>query len=154
MTQDQPEGPDRGMAARLRRVRARLHAHPVGAAVTKTVVAVVGTAVLVLGVVMIVTPGPALVLIPAGLAILATEFEFARRWLQTARDKAREAKARSQALDPRVRRRRRLAATLGVVVLLGAVAGYVTLFDWPGLAVSGWDRLQDVVGWLPELPGM
>ena len=143
---------DRG--GRIRALQARLHAHPVGAAATKTVVAVVGTAVLAVGVLMIVTPGPALVLIPAGLAVLATEFEFARRWLQAARDRAREAKARSQALDPRVRRRRRLLGSVGVVVLLGAVAGYVALFDWPGLAVSAWDRLQDLAGWVPDLPGM
>ena len=37
---------------------------------------------MVIGIVMIVTPGPAVVVIPAGLAILAVEFEWARRWLR------------------------------------------------------------------------
>jgi hypothetical protein len=33
------------------------------------------------GVVMLVTPGPALVVIPIGLAILATEFPWAKKWM-------------------------------------------------------------------------
>jgi len=45
---------------------------------------------LVTGVIMIVTPGPAVVVIPAGLAILAVEFEFARRWLRTTKERARQ----------------------------------------------------------------
>lgn len=40
-----------------------------------------GTTVLI-GIVMLVTPGPALVVIPIGLAILAVEFAWARHWLQ------------------------------------------------------------------------
>lgn len=53
--------------------------------VRRIVVAVVGTTVLLLGVIMLVTPGPALVLIPAGLAILGLEFAWARYWLKKAR---------------------------------------------------------------------
>jgi uncharacterized protein (TIGR02611 family) len=55
----------------------------------KLVVLVVGGTVLAIGVVMIVAPGPALVVIPAGLAILATEFIWARRLLVRVRDYAR-----------------------------------------------------------------
>ncbi|MCF8721814.1 TerC/Alx family metal homeostasis membrane protein [Nitrospina gracilis] len=46
----------------------------------RIVTLVVGTTVLMVGVVLIFTPGPALVVIPAGLAILAMEFAWAR-WL-------------------------------------------------------------------------
>jgi tellurite resistance protein TerC len=53
--------------------------------VRRIVVAVVGTTVLLLGIVMIVTPGPAFILIPAGLAILGIEFAWARYWLRKAR---------------------------------------------------------------------
>ncbi len=35
---------------------------------------------------MIVTPGPALVVIPVGLAILAVEFVWARQWLKKLRE--------------------------------------------------------------------
>src|SRR6185369_8773693 len=49
------------------------------------VVAVVGGTVLALGIALIVLPGPAFLVIPAGLAILAIEFAWARRWLRSAR---------------------------------------------------------------------
>ena len=48
----------------------------------KAIVAVVGFTVVLIGVVMVVTPGPALVVIPLGLAILATEFVWAKRLLK------------------------------------------------------------------------
>ncbi len=44
--------------------------------------AVIGGTVVLVGVVMILTPGPAILVIPAGLAILATEFLWARRLLR------------------------------------------------------------------------
>ena len=49
-------------------------------------VAVVGMTVLLLGIVMIVTPGPALIFIPVGLAILGLEFAWARVWLRKVRE--------------------------------------------------------------------
>ena len=52
----------------------------------RIVISVVGATVLIIGVVMIVTPGPALVLIPVGLAILSIEFAFARSWLKRLRE--------------------------------------------------------------------
>ena len=47
----------------------------------RLVVIVVGFTVLLIGVAMLVLPGPAVVVIPAGLAILAVEFVWARRLL-------------------------------------------------------------------------
>jgi tellurite resistance protein TerC len=47
----------------------------------KAAVVLAGCTVLLVGIVMIVTPGPAIVFIPAGLAILATEFQWAKRAL-------------------------------------------------------------------------
>lgn len=47
-----------------------------------------GMSVLLIGVALIVLPGPAIVVIPIGLAILATEFAWARRWLQIMRESA------------------------------------------------------------------
>jgi uncharacterized protein (TIGR02611 family) len=51
----------------------------------RAVVAVFGFTVLLIGLVMVVLPGPAVVVIPLGLAILATEFVWARRLLEKAR---------------------------------------------------------------------
>jgi hypothetical protein len=44
--------------------------------------------VLLIGIIMIFTPGPAIVVIPAGLAILATEYAWARHWLRIIRESA------------------------------------------------------------------
>ena len=52
----------------------------------RIVITVVGLTVLLLGAVMIITPGPALVFIPLGLAILSIEFARARYWLRKIRD--------------------------------------------------------------------
>ena len=64
----------------------------------RLVVAVVGFTVLLIGVVMFFTPGPAIVVIPIGLGILATEFLWARRLLKKFKEKATQManKARSK----------------------------------------------------------
>jgi len=54
--------------------------------IKRIIVAVAGGTVLALGIALIVLPGPAFLVIPAGLAILAIEFAWARRWLRNARD--------------------------------------------------------------------
>ena len=51
----------------------------------------VGALVLVIGIAMIVLPGPAFVFVPAGLSILALEYAWARRWLATVRARIRAA---------------------------------------------------------------
>lgn len=53
----------------------------------RTVIAVVGGTVLLFGVIMLVTPGPGLLAIAFGLAILAIEFAWARAWLNRVRQK-------------------------------------------------------------------
>jgi len=55
----------------------------------KLPVAFVGGALLVAGAAMLVPPGPAVVVIPAALAILALEFLLARRWLASLRERER-----------------------------------------------------------------
>lgn len=52
----------------------------------RLIVAVIGGTVLIAGVVMIVTPGPAVVVIPLGLGILATEFLWARHLLHRVKE--------------------------------------------------------------------
>ncbi len=66
-------------------------------AARRIVIAVVGTTVLLIGLIMVVTPGPALVVIPVGLAILSIEFTWARAWLKRARQSISNANARSRA---------------------------------------------------------
>ena len=45
----------------------------------KVLIGIIGGFVLLAGIAMLVLPGPAFLVIPAGLAILATEFEWAER---------------------------------------------------------------------------
>lgn len=52
-------------------------------------IGIVGGSVLLVGIAMIVLPGPAVVVIPVGLGILSLEFAWARRWLHRIREKAR-----------------------------------------------------------------
>jgi tellurite resistance protein TerC len=60
-------------------------------------IALVGTTLLVLGFIMIVTPGPALVVIPIGLAVLSVEFAWARLWLRRLRKSISDQVANSRA---------------------------------------------------------
>jgi tellurite resistance protein TerC len=53
--------------------------------VRRLVVLIVGGAVLLVGIALLVLPGPAFVVIPIGLAILSTEFLWPRRWLRKLR---------------------------------------------------------------------
>ena len=55
-------------------------------AARRIIVGVVGVTVLLLGIVTIVTPGPAVIIIPVGLAILSIEFAWARLWLRKLRE--------------------------------------------------------------------
>ena len=45
---------------------------------------------------MLVLPGPAIIVIPLGLAVLAVEFAWARRWLERLRDGSRLGLGRSR----------------------------------------------------------
>ena len=59
-------------------------------------VLVVGLALLAAGVVMLVFPGPGILVIIAGLAVLATEFVWAERLLDQAKRQADKAKEKAK----------------------------------------------------------
>jgi tellurite resistance protein TerC len=56
----------------------------------RIVITVVGFTVLLAGIIMIVLPGPAFVVIPIGLGILGLEFAWARLWLRKVKEKGQE----------------------------------------------------------------
>jgi tellurite resistance protein TerC len=62
----------------------------------KLAIATIGASVVALGVAMLVLPGPAILVIPVGLAILAVEFAWARRWLERLRDGSRSVLGRTR----------------------------------------------------------
>jgi tellurite resistance protein TerC len=68
----------------------RRHVHLTYRWARRIAVALVGGTVLAIGIALIVLPGPALVVIPVGLAILGAEFAWARRWLRKVRERSTE----------------------------------------------------------------
>jgi hypothetical protein len=66
----------------------------VAAPLRKLIIALIGGTVLLIGVALIVLPGPAFIVIPIGLAILATEFAWAKRTVTRARAMVARARGR------------------------------------------------------------
>lgn len=76
------------------RVRSATGLHILPAPLRKLIVAVIGITILLLGIAMVVLPGPAFIVIPVGLGILATEFAWARRAVRRARVMIAKARGR------------------------------------------------------------
>jgi len=58
----------------------------------RVIISVVGFTVLFIGIAMIVLPGPAFIVIPLGLAILAGEFVWAKNLLERVKSKVKSTK--------------------------------------------------------------
>ena len=71
-------------------------------------ITIVGSTVLLVGIVMVVTPGPAIVFIPIGLAILGLEFAWARSWLKRLRESISANNSKSRGARAESHRQRHL----------------------------------------------
>ena len=78
----------------LTRLKAWLGLNILPAPLRKLIVAVIGLTILSIGVAMVVLPGPAFIVIPIGLGILATEFAWARRVIRRTRVMIAKARGR------------------------------------------------------------
>ena len=78
----------------LRKLNHALKLDQLPTAVRRTLIALIGGSILLIGLALIFLPGPAFIVIPVGLAILATEFAWARYSLQKARGYLKKAKER------------------------------------------------------------
>lgn len=102
----------------------------------RAAVFVLGCALLIVGLVMFVTPGPGIVLVVAGLAVLATEFAWAEHLLDKAKEQAARAGQSAQkvpgvsqataAAGKLVPRRWRRSTATSLVVTETTVDGVVT----------------------------
>lgn len=92
-------------------------------------VTVAGTAILAVGVVLLVAPGPGLVVIALALVVFATEYEWARRHLAAVRERALSA-ARQAAGS-------RLATVSSILFGLGALGVGALLIFTHVLPLSG-----------------
>lgn len=122
------ESEQRSLVERLRAQRERHRRRP---RPVRALYIVVGFTVLILGLVMLVTPGPAFVVIPFGLALLSLEFAWAERLLDRALDKAEQAKAKAREST----RTERVLTTIAVVLGCLAVAAWAYWGDIPILPV-------------------
>jgi uncharacterized protein (TIGR02611 family) len=105
-----------------------LQRHPV----LRVGIALVGVLVLLGGVIMLVTPGPAFVLIPIGLAILSLEFKWAENLLETALEHAERAQQRAA----QTTRTQRILGAVLTGAVIGACIVAVLLWDIPILPDS------------------
>jgi uncharacterized protein (TIGR02611 family) len=60
--------------------------------VKKIIVGVIGFTILFIGILLLVLPGPAFIVIPIGLGILATEFLWAKRILDKVKERVKQGK--------------------------------------------------------------
>jgi uncharacterized protein (TIGR02611 family) len=85
---------------------------------------IVGVLVLVAGLVMLVTPGPAFVLIPIGLAMLSLEFVWAEKLLEKSLEQAQMAQAKA-AQTTRTQR-----ILMGIATALAIAACVLAVLWW------------------------
>ena len=112
-------------------IRERREKHLERNRIVRVVVAIFGFLVVLVGVAMLVLPGPGLLVIAIGLAILALEFVWAERLLERTVDKMDEA-------ADAVKRSSPLQRVLGLALLALGTAGLVAaavLWDLPFLPV-------------------
>jgi uncharacterized protein (TIGR02611 family) len=104
----------------------------IGKNTKRIVVLFLGTAVLVAGVLMLVLPGPGIIVIILGFAILATEFAWAERALDRTTSKA--ASAASKVSDNK--NGRLLLAVSGVAMLIGGAVVSATVSSLRVVGIS------------------
>lgn len=114
--------------------RARVKRNPVTRRAYRLAVGVLGAAIIVVGVVLLPAPGPGWLIIFAGLAVLASEFEWAQRLLHFARRKVHQWTEWTKRQNVFVR----------ALVVLAVVAVVLAVF-WLLFLISG------VPPWLPNV---
>ena len=95
-----------------------------------------GVGILLVGVSMLVLPGPGWAVIFLGLAVLATEYAWAHRLLVVTKDKAQG--AASSAFSPENRKRTVALAAIVVLLVASVVSWYVYHFGWTFDGFNRW----------------
>jgi uncharacterized protein (TIGR02611 family) len=109
--------------------RDRIRAHPVLGVLYRVLVGLIGTAIVVAGIIMIPAPGPGWFVVFAGLGVLSTEFAWAHRVLHYARGKVHgwTEWVKRQSLLVRA-----LVGLAGMVLLTGLFLMTAYSFGWRG----------------------
>jgi uncharacterized protein (TIGR02611 family) len=80
-----PEVESKGFGHRVRAIRSRVRRNRAGALIWRVAIIIAATVVILVGIVLLVIPGPGWLVIFAGLGLLATEFDWAARLLRWVR---------------------------------------------------------------------
>ncbi len=122
------EKPRREPPKIVRKLQERRETHKDRHVVVRGVFLAAGITLVLGGLVMLVTPGPAFLIIPVGLAILSLEFAWAGRLLDTSLEKADEAKRKAQATS----RTQKLLMGAATALAVAAAVVIVIAYDLPG----------------------
>ena len=120
----EPEEEQSKLRDLIDRLEERREHHREHGTLYRVVYAVAAFTVLLAGVAMLVLPGPALAVIPIGLAMLALEFAWAEEMLETAVEKA---EAAGKAAKETSRKQRIIGA---VAIALGVAAAVFAAIAW------------------------
>jgi uncharacterized protein (TIGR02611 family) len=111
----------------VRKLREQRERHLGRSRAVRALMVVAGFTVFVAGVIMLVTPGPAFVLIPIGLALLSLEFAWAERALERSLIEADKAKKRAAETTTT----QRVLTGVATALAVGAVVAWAILGDIP-----------------------
>lgn len=130
--------PDAAKPPLVERLRAQRETHKDRNLILRLGLVVVGFTVLFAGIAMLVLPGPALAVIPIGLAILSLEFAWAARLLEVALEQAEKAKTTAKETT----RAQRIIVAIAVVLGVAAVGAAVAIWGIPSWVpvIGGFNR--------------
>jgi uncharacterized protein (TIGR02611 family) len=111
----------------IERLAERREAHLQRGRVYRMLFAIAGAIVLLAGLAMLVAPGPALVVIPIGLAMLAMEFAWAERMLEKALEQAESAQQKAAEAT----RAERVLIAIAVSLAIAALVASWLIWDIP-----------------------
>lgn len=115
----------------VQHLKEQRHQHKQRPKAIRALYAMVGATIFLAGLAMVILPGPAFVVIPIGLAILALEFTWAERMLEKAVEKGEQAKRKAQQATPLQKRLTFIAAFFAIA----AVSAWGYFGDIPYLPV-------------------
>jgi hypothetical protein len=110
-----------------------------GKQVKRVTIAVIGSVVLLVGVALLVLPGPGLLLILAGLLILASEFPSLERHIDPVRDRAMKAAEDSVSSPLRIAG----SVLCGLGLIAAGIIWGLRLFPW--LPLAGWSTGSSLI---------
>ena len=120
-------GSERTRPAFVQRLQAQRDRHSRRPRPIRALYVVAGFTILLAGVIMLITPGPAFVLIPIGLALLSLEFAWAEALLDRALDRGEQAKQRAS----RSTRTERVLTVIAALLACAAIASWAVWGDIP-----------------------